>query len=419
MGKIAQTSSKYLVHANITAEGVVDKPDVIGAIFGQTEGLLGSDLELRELQRSGRIGRIEVNIETRNGKSNGKILIPSSLDKAETSIIGAALEIIKRIGPCDSVIKIETIEDVRVSKRLFVIERAKELLKELKDNVLPDSQEIANEVISSVRVMEIVEYGRDRLAAGPAIEESDEIIVVEGRADVINLLKYGFKNGIATNGTSVPETIIDLSKKKTVIAFVDGDRGGNLILQSLFECAEIDFATRAPAGKELEELTQKEIHKALRSKMTAEQVSMELKKESTNGTRGIPEKRSFFSRQAPRPPQRTYQQRPVQRSFSAKKAVPTDAEKKAFSKMLEDLIGTRGAYILNQKLEILGKVPIMELGSTVKSLSSGIYAILFDGVVDKNLASTAEQAGVKFVVAMDSKVKPEETNITVLTSNDL
>lgn len=419
MGKIAQTSSKYIVHASINAEGVVDKPDVIGAIFGQTEGLLGSDLELRELQRSGRIGRIEVNIETRNGKSNGQILIPSSLDKAETSIIGAALEIIKRIGPCDSVIKVEKIEDVRVSKRLFVIERAKELLKELKDNVLPDSQEIANEVISSVRVMEIVEYGKDRLAAGPTIEESDEIIIVEGRADVINLLKYGFKNGIATNGTSVPETIIDLSKKKTVTAFVDGDRGGNLILQSLFECAEIDFATRAPAGKELEELTQKEIHKALRSKMTAEQMSMELKRESTNGARGVPEKRSFFNRQAQRPQQRSYQQRPTQRNFNVKKAVPTDTEKKAFSKMLEDLIGTRGAYILNQKLEILGKVPIMELGSTVKSLSSGIYAILFDGIVDTNLTTTAEKAGVKFVVAMDSKVKPEETNIAVLTSNDL
>lgn len=421
MGKIAQTSSKYIVHASINAEGVIDKPDVIGAIFGQTEGLLGSDLELRELQRSGRIGRIEVDIETRNGKSNGSILVPSSLDKAETSIIGAALEIIKRIGPCDSVIKVENIEDVRISKRTFVIERAKELLKELKENVLPDSQELANEVISSVRVMEIQEYGRDRLAAGPAIEESDDIIVVEGRADVINLLKYGFKNAIATNGTSIPETIVELSKKKIVTAFVDGDRGGNLILQSLFDCAEIDFATRAPAGKELEELTQKEIHKALRSKMTAEQVSMELKRESTNGLNRVPEKRSFFSRQ-PRPvqrEQRTYQQRPVQRSFVAKKAVPTDTEKKTFSKMLEDLIGTRGAYILDQKLDILGKVPIIELETTVKSLSSGIYAIIFDGVIEKGLASTAEKIGVRFMVAMESKVKPEETNLTILTANDL
>ncbi len=247
MGKISQTSSKYIIHAKIDAEGVVDKPDVIGAIFGQTEGLLGSDLELRELQRSGRIGRIEVEIETRNGKANGTIVVPSSLDKAETSIVAAALEIIERIGPCDSKIRIENIEDVRVSKRRLVIERAKELLKDLKTKVLPDSTEIANEVTASVRVMEIQEYGRDRLAAGPGIEESDDIIIVEGRADVVNLLKYGFKNAIATNGTSIPETIIELSKKKIVTVFVDGDRGGNLILKSLFDCAEINSVTRAPA----------------------------------------------------------------------------------------------------------------------------------------------------------------------------
>ena len=55
MGKISQVSSKYIIHANIDIEGVVDRPDVIGAIFGQTEGLLGADLELRELQKSGRI----------------------------------------------------------------------------------------------------------------------------------------------------------------------------------------------------------------------------------------------------------------------------------------------------------------------------------------------------------------------------
>src|SRR3989344_3558288 len=161
MGKIAQVSSKYIIHASTDAEGAIDKPDVIGAIFGQTEGLLGSELELRELQRSGRIGRIEVEIETRNGKSTGTILIPSSLDKAETSIVAAALEIIERIGPCDAKIKVKDIEDVRISKRTFVVERAKELLRQMQTQVLPDSQEIANEVASSVRVMEIVEYGKD------------------------------------------------------------------------------------------------------------------------------------------------------------------------------------------------------------------------------------------------------------------
>ena len=125
MGKVSIVSAKYIVHATIEIEGVVDRPDVIGAVFGQTEGLLGSELELRELQRSGRIGRIEVNVDVKSGKTQGTIVIPSSLDKAETSIVGAALEIIQRIGPCNAKIKVTNIEDVRVSKRSFVIERAK------------------------------------------------------------------------------------------------------------------------------------------------------------------------------------------------------------------------------------------------------------------------------------------------------
>src|SRR3989338_6592035 len=205
MAKISPVAAKYIVHATIDIEGVVYRPDVIGAIFGQTEGLLGADLELRELQRSGRIGRIEVNTDTRSGKTKGSIDIPSSLDKAETAIIAAALEIIQRIGPCNAKIVAQSIEDVRVSKRTFVIERAKELLKNLMGTSMPDSQELADEVAYSVRVMEIMEYGKDRLPAVPAIDESDEIIVVEGRADVLNLLKHGFKNAIAMNGTSVPE----------------------------------------------------------------------------------------------------------------------------------------------------------------------------------------------------------------------
>ena len=276
MAKIAQVSAKYIIHATIQIEGIVDKPDVIGAIFGQTEGLLGADLELRELQRSGRIGRIEVNTETKGGKTTGEIIVPSSLDKAETSIVGAALEIIQRIGPCNAKIRVEKIEDVRVSKRLLVVSRAKELLKELMDSVLPDSQELSDEVAYSVRVMEIQEFGKERLPAGPSVEESDEIIVVEGRADVLNLLKHGFKNVIAMNGTNIPQTIIDLSKEKILTIFVDGDRGGDLIIKELFDVAEIDFVTKAPDGKEVEEITKKEIHKALRSKISAEQARMEI-----------------------------------------------------------------------------------------------------------------------------------------------
>ena len=407
MGKISPVSAKYIVHATIEIEGIVDKPDVVGAIFGQTEGLLGSDLELRELQRSGRIGRIEVNVDTRSGKTNGSIIVPSSLDKAETAIIGAALEIIQRIGPCNAKIQVGSIEDVRVSKRSFVISRAKELLKNLMEKSMPDSQELADEVTYSVRVMEVQEYGRDRLPAGPAIDESDEIIVVEGRADVLNLLKHGFKNCIAINGTSIPETILELCRKKVVTVFVDGDRGGDLIIKEFASIADVDYITKAPDGKEVEEITKKEIHKALRSRVSGEQAKFEGVKEA--GRQEI--KRNSFQR-----PIMQTQQRPPQ--FVKRLPVPPEQRQK-FRNMLENLVGTRGAQVLDEKMNVLGKVPISELPTTIKSLGNGAYAIVFDGTVDRDIVKAAEIGNIKCLVGMDSKIRNGETKIDVLTVSDL
>lgn len=449
MGKISPVASKYIIHSSIDIEGVVDKPDVIGAIFGQTEGLLGSDLELRELQRSGRIGRIEVNVDTRTGKSKGTIIIPSSLDKAETAIVGAALEIIQRIGPCNAKIKVVNIEDVRVSKRAFVIQRAKELLRELINKTQPDSQEITDEVAYSVRIMEVQEYGRERLPAGPAVEESDEILIVEGRADVINLLKYGIKNAIAINGTNVPQTIVELSRKKSVTVFVDGDRGGSLIIKELLTVADIDYITKAPDGKELEELTQKEIQKCLRSRMTVEQYRMETGEDAVKvdlRRQDQPQQNQKPMQQRPqtpqpfnneqRPPERRFDKRPPQQMPSQRKPFRDErlqpvqnqapahkpleqSEKNTFKKMLEDLIGTRGAYLLDNKLNILGKVPLSELSSTLKSLNTGIYAIVFDGVIDPELVEIAEANDIKQLIGMDTKVNPEDCKVRLSTIADL
>ncbi|MFW6311411.1 MAG: DNA primase DnaG [Nanoarchaeota archaeon] len=428
MAKISLIASKYIVHATINIDGVVDKSDVIGAIFGQTEGLLGEELELRELQRSRRIGRIEVNVDTKGGKTDGSIIIPSSLDKAETAIIGAALEIIQRIGPCNAKIKVSNIEDVRVSKRSFVIERAKELLKNMMDSVLPDSQDITDQVAYSVRVMEIQEYGKHRLPAGPGIDESDEIIVVEGRADVITLLKHGFKNAIAMNGSNVPHTIVELSKKKILTAFVDGDRGGDLNIKELLQVCEVDFVTKAPDGKEVEELTKKEIHKALRSKVAPEQVKAEIDsnhhRQNNNNYQNKnnhKQQNKKYNTNIQRPQNKKFENRD-QRTTSKKTIVqpkPTAEEKKKFKTMLEDLVGTRGAYILDKSLNILGKVPITELLTTIKSLNSGVYAVIFDGDIEKPLVNTADKINIKFIVGMESKVKDNYNKLKILTMNDL
>ncbi len=424
MGKISPVSSKYIVHANIQIEGTVDKPDIIGAIFGQTEGLLGEELELRELQKSGRIGRIEVNTEIKVGRTDGVITIPSSLDKAETVIIAAAMETIQRIGPCNAKVKIIKVEDVRTSKRLYVIQRAKELLKTLTQDVLPDSQEITAEVTNSIRTMEITEYGKDRLPAGPGIAESDEVILVEGRADVLTLLKNGFKNAIAINGTSIPPSVAELCKEKTTTLFVDGDRGGDLIIKEATAIAEIDYVAKAPDGKEVEELTQKEIHKALRGKVAAEQAKSDIK-DVPRRSDIIRNVRSNYSRPTmmtsssttSRPVMRTRTESEM-RPVAAATSTLTKEQQEKLKQMLEDLIGTRGAYLLDSKLSILGKVPNTELSATIKSLNSGIYAVVFDGAANDEIISIAERAGINYVVAMSNEVSVS-TKVKVLTNSTL
>lgn len=430
MGKISQVAAKYIVHTKIQIEGVVDRPDVIGAIFGQTEGLLGADLELRELQRSGRIGRIEVNTEVKAGKTEGEIILPSSLDKEETVLVAAAMETIQRIGPCNAKVHVEKIEDIRITKRNFVIERAKELLKQLSDEVLPDSAELTEQVADSVRVMDIVEYGKERIPAGPAIDESEELILVEGRADVLNLLKNGIKNVIALGGTNVPQTVIDLSKKKETTLFVDGDRGGDLIIKGVMGTCDIDFVIKAPDGKEVEELTKKEIHKALRNKIAAEQAKMEIKDVASksdmirqiNRTLNSPSPEYQQRRPSMAPKIGAEAPRPAlapRHVASAPKPAVTPEQKAKFKELLEDLIGTRGAYILDNSLAVLGKVPLTELISTVRSLKTGMYALIFDGTITKDIVLLAEKGGISCLVAMDTAVKQAETKVTLLTTAEL
>jgi len=268
----SQDTTKYLIHLKIEAEGVVQKSDVVGAIFGQTEGLLGEELDLRELQRTGRMGRIDVQIASIRGDTKGDVHMSSSLDKAETAILAASMETIERIGPCNARVRVDRIEDIRVTKRQHIINRARELLIESFDEGTIDTNAIMDSIRECSRIEKIVEIGEDKLPAGPNVQSSEAIIVVEGRADVINLLKYGIKNAIAVEGTNIPDTIIRLCNQKTATAFVDGDRGGDLILSELVQVAEIDFVAISPRGISVEDMSRKEIIKPLRNKIPIEYI---------------------------------------------------------------------------------------------------------------------------------------------------
>ncbi|MFC4357301.1 DNA primase DnaG [Halobium salinum] len=261
-------TSKYLIHAAITADGVVERSDVVGAVFGQTEGLLGDDLDLRDLQQSSKVGRIDVEIGSENGQSFGEITIASSLDKVETAILAAALETISRVGPCRARVEVTEVEDVRAAKRREVVDRAKELLGEAFDDSVMSSREILDEVRESVRVEDITEYAG--YPAGPHVESSDAVIVVEGRADVLTLLRYGIKNAVAVEGTNVPDAVAALSEERNVTAFLDGDRGGKLILRELAQVGDVDYVAFAPEGRSVEDLARHEVMTALRGKVPYE-----------------------------------------------------------------------------------------------------------------------------------------------------
>jgi hypothetical protein len=262
-----EDTAKYLIHADFVVDGVVERSDVVGAAFGQTEGLLGDDLAIPDLQDSAKLGRIDVSVESEGGQSFGHITIASSLDQVETATLAAALEAVERIGPCRADVEVERIEDVRAAKRREVVDRAKELLANAFDEGAIDSEDILAEVRESVRVEDVTEYAG--YPAGPNVESSDAVVVVEGRADVVTLLGYGIKNAVAVEGTNVPDEVAALTREKTATAFLDGDRGGDMILRELQQVGDLDFVARAPDGESVEDLSRSAVDAALRSKTPA------------------------------------------------------------------------------------------------------------------------------------------------------
>jgi DNA primase len=442
-------TTKYLIKANISADGVVEKPDVVGAIFGQTEGLLGDELDLRDLQKGGRIGRIEVDVTSTKGKSEGIVEIPSGLDQVETAILASALETIDRVGPCKAKVKILGIEDVRVKKRDLIIERAKELLSELLEDSKSVSSNLAESVKEAVQVQEILTYGPEHLPAGPNVANSDAIILVEGRNDVLNLLRAGIKNALAVEGTNIPKSVIELSKQKTVTAFVDGDRGGELVLRELLQTSEIDFIARAPPGKEVEELTSKQIMKSLRHKVLAEQAHEILSQPTQPSNENISNQNQqsqktnndFKNRrdnQQRDSQQRDNQQRdrrpmgkkpepqeeaPIQPkpSIPKKEEPKLSDEQKMFRDMFMEVVGNSKARLISEANAVIAEMAVKDLAEALKGQegTQGIKAVVFDGIITQRLLDISNDMGIGTLVATKmGKVSKFPEGLTVLTKDD-
>jgi DNA primase len=349
MGSKEKHTYKYVVEASFVIDGVVERHDVIGAIFGQTEGLFPKEFELRELQKSGKIGRIDIELKSEKDRTEGKIIAPSSLDRAETAIIAAAMETVDRVGPCLAKVTINKISDVRIDKREQILKRAKELMRGWVVTEAQDIKQLLTEVSKEDKIAKPVTYGREKLTSTPGLSKAKNIILVEGRADVINLLKSGYTDIVALEGVKVPRTIQNLVKRKETTAFLDGDRGGDLILKELTQVANPKWVARAPRGKEVEDLTPEEINVALSNKVP----------------------------------------------FTETEKEPEDKAK--LTAISKELRGTLEAVLLKEDSGQLDRIPVSELVDRLKK-GKGVSSVVFDGIVTGRLLDTAVEQGIKTLV---------------------
>ena len=383
---------KYVIHATIRTDGTVARKDVVGAIFGQTEGLLGEELQLRQLQRTGRIGHVDVILHQNTGKGNGEIQLSSSIDQVSTAVIGAALETIDRIGPCKAIIKVKKIENITSVKKDTVIDRAKELLLDIVNSGADESKNILDEVRSVLNLGKEADY--KGMTAGPNVTKSEAIIIVEGRNDVRNLLKYDIKNAIATMGSGIMPELVELAKsKKTVTAFLDGDRGGKLLLMELQgEMGKsLTHVAFAPTSREVEHLEMKVVPKALSQKETAGKVVARIKTEINRDD-----------------------DRAVGRG---QEALAAPDEVKAWAGMLDGLPQNQAVIVQEDGS---GSEPIGARGlETALSDSTGAQGLVFAGKVTARIFDLASGAGIESVLGRSVGKVTRKSGVQAYAADDL
>ena len=330
--------------------------------------------------------------------------------------MAASLETIDRIGPCKAKVEVLSVEDVRVAKREKVIERAKEILEKMLLNNKNLGEDLVQTVRSKVENSEIAAYGPDKLPGGPNLNSSESIVVVEGRNDVLNLLKFGIKNTIAVEGTNISKTISDLTRQKTSTAFLDGDRGGDLILKELLQVADIDFVARAPSGFEVEELTYKQVVKALRDKMPLDQYL---------ASHGMQEELKTLNTKN-ETPSRKKEEAPAQVASSAEaksngSSAATEGAQKAqavkpYMKILDEASQDKEVRFYDDSWNLIGRLPLNEVIEKFDSIEKKFTKIVTGGIVSQRLLDTAYTNGIREIYGIKlGHIAKRPADIKVIT----
>jgi DNA primase len=241
---------------------------------------------------------------------------------------------------------------------------------------MPNVDEVYKQISDTIKLGKVEKYGPDDLPAGPALDKAKEIIIVEGRADIINLMRCGILNTIALEGAKIPESIKKLTKDKEATALLDGDRGGDLILKELLQVTNIRYVGRAPRGKEIEECNCIEIAEALSNRV------------------------------------------PISELFKPKKERPRIEIPEELSQTAKSLQGTLEAILLDEELSQTERLPVSQLAERLQQ-AKGIDTVVFDGIITQRIVDVAGEKNIKRIVAsrISEAVRPA-LNVELITFKD-
>ena len=420
---------KYHVKLKFDVDGLVEKADIIGAIFGQTEGLLGPEMNLNELQKVSKVGRIEVNVETKGNMTKGDALIPMSTDISTAALIAAAIESIDKVGPFPAKFGLVGIDDIRAIKKKVIVDRAKKIVQDWATRTISEGDEMLKDVYDASKPGKLTSFGKAQLACGTGVFDSPWIILVEGRADVVNLLRAGYDNAIAIEGARIDETVTKLTEGKRVVAFLDGDRAGDLILKELHGVVKIDKVLRAPTGKEVEECTPLEISEILKDVFSSEVPSVQQPVYPTHQPSHHQQQQHHYERRnyrRERDQQEDYRAPPSRQPEALESAQPAkgtlveDSAEivSAVRDVYPQINETLEAVLLDGSMNTLLKVPVSEVIKRLNSAEGGKLLVI-DGIVTQRLVDAADRAGIEYIVGHRMTDLKKPSDIRIRTFGDI
>ncbi len=430
---------KYHVKLKFDVDGLVEKADIIGAIFGQTEGLLGPEMNLNELQKVSKVGRIEVNVDSKSNSAKGDALIPMSTDISTAALIAAAIESIDKVGPFQAKFSLIGIDDIRAIKKKIIVDRAKKIVQEWATKTISEGEEMLKDVYDASKPGRLTTFGKAQLACGVGVFDSDWIILVEGRADVINLLRAGYENSIAIEGAKIDETILKLTHGKRVVAFIDGDRAGDLILKELQGLVKIDRVYRAPAGREVEECTPLEISEILKDveqyikniySNTSNSSNSENQYQARNNVQSAINQNQIHMIDMNTKPINN-QQNKASVEYNNNKITYANIDKNTspikedeviistIKQIFPEINETLEAVIFDNSMKAMIKVPVSDIVKRISNSQGGKLLVL-DGIITQRLIEAANKAGIQYIIGhRTSNIKKPISEIRIKTFSDI